>query len=189
MATVTLRPNADGSLLECAIFPVAPSTHYDKVDEVTPNDDTDYVYSRSTPEVVKDCFLKPSSGIPMGSTINSVTIYNRGIIYADELGMILGVLKTLLKIAAVIQLGSAQQPDSWTTFSTTYATSPFTGSPWTVLEVEAVEIGTECASRWSPGAEIASMALCSTVWVVIDYTPPVVVAKRVVGDGLTCVVA
>ena len=67
MPTVTLRPSSDGALLQCLIYPATPTTHYDKVDEVTPNDATDYVLSPNVAGVAyRDSYGKPASEIPEG---------------------------------------------------------------------------------------------------------------------------
>jgi hypothetical protein len=41
--TGTIRPSGDSSVAIETVFPAAPATHFDKVDELAHNDDTDYV--------------------------------------------------------------------------------------------------------------------------------------------------
>jgi len=171
--TVTLQPSADGALLECQPVPTPPFTHFDKVDEAVPNDWTDYVYNPDNfSSIRRDSYVKPASGIPVGSTINSVRIYNRGLVDWGEF-MELGFVRTLLRNSVgALQYGVLQQPTVWTTISDLYVNSPFTGVPWTLAEVEGLQIGTYLYNYLEFGSSIASVAYCSTVWVVIDYTPP-----------------
>lgn len=172
MPTIILRPTADGALLECRVYPATPPTHYDKVDEETPNDDTDGVESQPAEGSYRDCFIKQPSNIPSGSTINSVTIYIRAksSYYA---GVYYGNFATLLRNAAgTIVIGPIRRSAGvWTTVYDTYTTSPFTGLPWTVSEVEGLQIGV----RLSTGVDEYGTpypSRCSTVWLVVDYTPP-----------------
>ena len=44
----TIRPSGDYSVAIETVFPAAPATHFDKVDELVHNDDTDYVQTTVT---------------------------------------------------------------------------------------------------------------------------------------------
>jgi len=180
MPTVTLRPSADGALLQNSIHPTTPTTHFDKVDEEVPNDATDYVYSPTPTGAYRDSFVKPSSGIPSGSTINSVTIYHRLRTTLSELRYC-GAVCTLLRDSlgnVVVSFPFIQAV--WTTVSVLYTTSPFTGSAWTLAEVEGLQIGTQCESIMDE-EYTSGQGYCSTIWLVIDYTlPPVLGASTVV---------
>jgi hypothetical protein len=189
MPTVTLRPTADGAILGNRIYPTTPTTHYDKVDEETPNDLTDYVYGGDTVGAYyMDTYVKPSSGIPAGSTINSVTIYNRILTPPGEAGT-MGRVATLLRNAAgVLAAGTNKYARTWTTISTVYASSPFTGAAWTLAEVEGLQIGTRTLTN-NDAISGPVQGMCSTVWLVIDYTPPPPVGvPRFIGDGLAVAV-
>jgi len=185
MATVTLRPSSDSTIVECLIYPTTPTTHFDKVDEETPNDDTDYVYANTT-GVFRDLFNKLASGIPTGSTINSVTIYNRIRCIPGEYGEY-GYCYTLLRSGTTDAQGGPEQSSVWATVNTVYNNSPFTGVPWTIAEIDAMLIGTRLYGIQY--GEFPTEERCSTVWIVVDYTAPVVAVLKMVGDGLTCVVA
>jgi len=181
--TVTLRPTGDGALLECIVYPATPTTHYDKVDEDPPNDGIDYVRSDGAGIFRRDTFTKPASGIPAGSTITKVTIYNR--VRAVPLEWLTPLAGTLLRNSAgALAYGVYGDYDVWTTISTEYTTSPFTGVAWTIEEVDGLQIGTSVRGAYDPELGY-TYAYCSTVWLVVEYTPPVV--KQPLGDGITFV--
>jgi len=188
MATVTVRPTADGTYKQFpVIYPTTPSTHYDKVDEVTPNDATDYIGSNAGDGAAHDfydTFKKAATGIPSGSTINSVTVYTRGRVIPTPAGSKVTWAEAIYTYGKLYD-GATHNYTSWTTTSTTWTTNPYTGAPWTVDEVEALEIGVKGLDRYDTAGD-ESWAQVSTVWAVIDYTPPVA-AKRIMGDGFVWV--
>ena len=168
MTTVTIHPASDGSLLQCYIYPASPTTHFDKVDEVTPNDATDYVRANySQGETDDDCYHISLPGELVGTTINSVTIYIR--IWTPKEANTYGHVHSLLRSAAVNYLGASKQSAAWGTASDTYALSPFTGVAWTVAEIANMQIGQECTSA-DTTLETVAQAYCSTTWIDVDYT-------------------
>ncbi|MEM1589685.1 MAG: hypothetical protein QW175_04655 [Candidatus Bathyarchaeia archaeon] len=169
MPTLILRPTGDGSLRECSIYPTTPTTHYDKVDEETPNDATDYVYaSTTTIDAKRDTYTKPSTGLPSYATINSIKIYNRLYSPATPLGA-RPAGATLIRIGTQDFTGTMAYYTAWTTVSTTYTNNPATNQPWTVSDVEALEIGTILYVD-EDGEGNRSGCQCSTVWLEIDYS-------------------
>ena len=188
MATVTLRPNADGTYRQFLIYPTTPTTHYDKVDEVTPNDAVDYVHScfgDGAAHDVVDTYLKPATGIPAGSKINSVTLYTRGLVVPTPAGLRVYWGYALFE-GGVLTASTVWRYTAWTTTYYTFTTNPRTGLPWTVSEVEALEFGVCAQDRYDTAGD-ESWAKVSTVWLVVDYTPPVAV-KRIMGDGFVWIV-
>ena len=173
MPTVTLRPNADGTYRQFKIYPTTPTTHYDKVDEVTPNDGTDYItsmYGDGLAHEVYDTFLKPSSGIPAGSTINSVTVYSRGRVTQTPGGFKVSWRNCLL-VDGTLYTADNFQYTSWTTVNSVWATNPKTGLPWTLSDIEALEFGVFGTDKYDAAGD-ESWVDITTVWLVIDYTPP-----------------
>ena len=181
MVTVTLRPNANGAIIGLTPYP-ATLANWDCVDEAVANDAVDYVWIPDSPNFLslRDFYLKPASGIPAGSMINSVTHYRRiryrGFTYGS------------LYIAGnVYDFDGARVLAAWTTRAYTLTTSPATGAPWTLAEVENMQVGVRLDNVYDPIAEMYVSPLCTQVYIVVDYTPPV--AVRFAGDGLAWVVA
>jgi len=177
MPTVTLRPNADGDLLDLAIYPSTPATHFDKVDEETSDGDSTYVYYLDSTEQLtrRDLYNLPDGIIPDGSTINSVTVY----VVVRNVVSGRGVYATTIKTGGVVYDGTLNVPlgTAWNTYSTTYTTNPNTGVAWTISEIDALQIGIKMRGEYYPPSEVYISGRCTQVYVVIDYTPPVVVKK------------
>lgn len=166
MPTVTLRPIANDTPIE--LLP-EPSTvvNWDCVDEEPPNDSTDYVYLPGEVEPVegRDVYDLPDSGIPSGSTINSVTVVTRA---RKTIAAVAASVQPLLKIVGTIYYGiSSPLTTTWTTFSQTWTTSPATGSPWTLEEINTLKAGVRLAVDVEP-----CVAECTYLRIDVDYTPP-----------------
>jgi hypothetical protein len=191
MATETLRPNAVGDLTEWTAQYPTPGNHYDKVYEAVADEDATFivVYSYiTTPKT--DLYNIPDSAIPEGSTINSVTVYfrHRGEYY------------TYARCAAAMKTGGTQyngdyetSTSSYVTSSKTWTTNPKTGVAWTVDDINALQIGVVGKRGvyydFDLGVFYYDNTYCTQVYVVINYTLAVVAVPKMVGDGLTCVLA
>jgi hypothetical protein len=190
VATVTVRPISDDVVQFPQIYPTTPTTHYDKVDETTPNDGTDYVSAAASDGLThtfRDFYNKQATGIPSGSTINSVTIYIRYQGYKTTLGKI-GSCATSIKLGTNTKDGSVTTGTPlWYTKSDTYTTNPWTSAAWTLTDVENLKIGCMGNDVYDTGGEESAPSI-STVWLVIDYTPPAA-APHMVGDGLTWIIS
>jgi len=179
MVIVTLRPIADGAYKQWRIYPTTPTTHYDKVDEETPNDAVDYITSRfadGADHYVYDTFIKPPTGIPQGSTINSVTVYSRGIAVKTILKVVAPWTEVLL-VDGTLYTGYPHYYTTWTTTYRTWATNPKTGSPWTLNDVEALEFGAYGEDGYDDDGNETWVSV-TAVWMEIDYTPPVIITKK-----------
>jgi hypothetical protein len=185
MTTVTLRPTGDGTYKQWLIYPATPTTHYDKVDEATPNDGTDYLksgFGDGAAHDVYDTFLKPLSGIPAGSTINSVTVYSNGRVVPTPRGSKVTWAEALL-VGGTLYKGSSHNFTSWTTTSAAWTTNPNTGAAWTLSDIEALEFGVFGQDRYDTAGN-ESWAEVTAVWLVVDYTPPPAGVQHFIGDGL-----
>lgn len=174
MSTLTLRPTGDGDLLECSVFPASPTTHYDKVDEETTDEDTTYLYNPMTSiGLLSDLFTTPASGLS-GVTINSVIVWmrNRGLYDSAY---------QLVKTHGTVYPASVPAgPSSYTDDGETWATNPNTGIAWTIAEVDAMQIGVkiECGSTTQP----SRIGRCTQVWVIINYSNVPTVTTEAVSD-------
>ena len=169
MATETLRPNAAGDFTEITYQNPASGAHWDKVDEATPDDNTTTVYIDGTASVLADIYHLPAhSG---SGPISSVLIYARAAAEANAAGKLRIMHKTH---GTLYQSGAASLTTSWTTFYTTLSNNPYTESPWTWAEIDALQIG---AKIWDENLnyEVA----VTQVYVEVNYTPT---APTVVGN-------
>lgn len=159
--TETLRPNADGHELDYSVYP-ADTIHYVAVDDVTPDADSTYVYV--TPQNKEDYWgLQDSTRT---GTINSVTVWLRvkhdtG---AEKFKICIYTYGTEFKSADIVDT------TTWTDYSETWTTNPYTVSAWTWTEIDDLEIGIMSINvgGWS-GEQRVTQA-----WIVVDYTeaPP-----------------
>jgi hypothetical protein len=158
MSTETLRPNAAGS--ETSITSQYPATgsHYDKVDDVTPDDGATYVaHYAADGSYARDLYNLPAhSG---SGTINSITIYFRhyhavyGPYYAKP---------SLRTHSTTYDGNEIYSIPTWTTSSQMWITNPYTGSAWTWTEIDDLQIGVSLKSAYG-------YTYCTQVYVVIDY--------------------
>jgi len=170
--TTTLRPNAEGDLLQADIvYPSTPSTHYDKVDEETSDADATYVGKSDTTDVgyYTDLYNLPDGQIPSGSTVNSVAVY----IVVRNVVSGVGGYRTTIKTNGVVYNGTAYSPagTTWYTYSTNYTTNPNTGVAWTIAQVDALQIGVQLIGEYYASSDTYLYGRCTQVYVVIDYTP------------------
>jgi hypothetical protein len=142
---------------------VPTNTDAGKVSAVLTNDsDTSYV---STSPVAIQTFVVANAGVPAGSTINSVTLFA----VARALS---GTPNIKLRIEKGTSAGSQfDSPantlnSSYQTYSLSMATNPFTGSAWTISEVNS------WTSRFGVYKSNSSgTARVTQLYVVVNYTP------------------
>ena len=164
-STETLRPNAAGDLTQC--IPNGAANNWDCVDETPSDENTTYVNEDGLTATLNDLYNLPATSIPVGSTINSVTVYNR----SKRIVAGRGSGKTKIKTNGVEYNGSSYAPGtSYGNFSTVYNTNPQTGNAWTIDEINALQIGVVVISSSYLG-ELVGIR-CTQVYVVIDYSPP-----------------
>ena len=169
----TLRPESEGSKIEWSSSTEA--THYEAVDEETPDEDVSYIRTDPNSEVwQEDLFGLPDTAIGVSDTINWLRVYSRARSEAAaHLGKIHEEIYThgnYYYVEPAHELGVSYENNY-----TEWATNPFTGNPWTVAEINALEAGVlgqsaqycrfECSiTTWYP-------IRCTQVYVLIDYTP------------------
>lgn len=152
----TLRPNGPGTYTEFDNLFGAP-THWEAVDDETPDGDTTYVDSIT--ENDRDTYALTTSGIPPGSTINSVTVY----VYVIHVDSSDDEFWIMIRSGTTDSLSTPQTAKKiYELHSHVWTTDPNTGSPWTIAAVDALEAG----------AQIDDGVRISQLYVVVDYTLP-----------------
>lgn len=153
--TETLYPNAVGDSSACT--PVGGSgPNWDCVDETPHDSDTTRVGSVADEEPYLDLYNIGPTAIPVGSTINSVTVYAVCRSLSNTWKAYFRI--ALKKSGGTTQYGTEFQP------TTTYTLSnkAFTGIAQT--DLDALQIGIEICSYTTYNGR------CTQVYVVIDYT-------------------
>ena len=186
MPTVILRPNQAGDRTEWPWQYPSTGEHWDKVDDVTPDEDSTYIYiSRAEAGSHKDLYNLPSPGIPSGAQIDYVRVYIR----------CRGSGFTFARARPVIKTHGMEYAPTYMSFGTSYSTqshewttNPYTGEAWTLDELESLQAGVEGVRgmMYDPWTGLIRYddTYCTQVYVEIGYTEVVVAAKRYVGDGI-----
>ena len=187
MITEIIRPNAVGDYSECFQYPSA-GAHWDKVDDVSPDDDATYVQA---PAIAyqpprREAYHLPSlSGLP--SLISSVVVYARvRRVAQNPAGGYHAYACVGVRIAGRdYYTGHNIYGNSYTTISKTFSTNPNTGQPWTKDDIDNLQ--SYIALDWYnralyQGGYIA--ARCTQVYVEITYlAPPSVITMRPTNIG------
>lgn len=183
----TLRPIADDYT---GWYYSTEATHYEAVDDVTPDDDDTYISTDpDSDEPELDRFDFPNTEIPSNATINWLRVCFRARSENDDYR---GAIRSYLRTHDKGYYGDAHHPPtSYTDYYQEYATNPYTGEPWTIDEINSLlagvggNSGRQCAAGCA--LYLYYPVRCTQVYILIDYTVPVVV-KRFIGDGLACAV-
>ncbi len=159
MATETLRPDATGD--ENSIqYPTAdPTTHWNLVDEATPDEGTTTIYTPSF-TYERDLYNLPAHSIGSG-TINSIKIYFR---CRSQSGT--GYVKPSLKSDSVVTDGSeiTFTSSTFATNSQQWNTNPADSESWEWADIDALQIGVSLKK------DTSFAMICTQVYVEVDYT-------------------
>jgi hypothetical protein len=157
MATLYLRPNANGDVIQ--LTPYGATYNWDCVDDVTPDDTATFV-SPSAGAWSKDLYQLQDTSI--SGTINWIKVWVR--CYGVN-----GQGYTTLRTYNTDYNGSAFNiGPSWANYYTQYNTNPYTGSAWTWAEINALQAGVGLLAP-----DDKSAACCTQVYIEVDYTPRV----------------
>lgn len=160
MATMTLRPNADGD--ETAWVASGAANDWDCVDESSSDDDTTYIgVAAATAGDVDELLNLPASGLSGGDTINSValTLRCRSPLTPPD-------CKFLWKENGVKSAGATfTLTTSFVDYTETKTTRPSDGAAWMVADVDALQVGIRRVGDVSKGS-----SRCTQVFAVVDYT-------------------
>lgn len=136
MQITILRPSGAGDITE--LFKQDTSgSNYEKVDEVTADDNTTYVYC-NTAGTKYDLYKFPSSGIPSNAIIQYVRVYYR------FMGSNSAGAKASCRIktnGTVYNSTLRDSPASYTDYYDEWTTNPYTGVAWSVSEINAIQAG------------------------------------------------
>jgi hypothetical protein len=127
-----LSPNADGTTLQ--LTPSSGSVHYDRVNEIPPNDAT---YNEATAPDQKDTY--GHTALPAtATTVRAVAVVARAVRVGDQ----------ITTVYPVIRSGVTDYEGTGRTLGVNHAVfaqfwelDPDTGLPWTVAGLNATEIG------------------------------------------------
>ncbi len=154
----TLRPNAAGDETDILQqYPVG-GAHWEKVDEVSPDENSTYVYSAYGDGWRRDLYKLPaSSGL---GTINKITVYFRGRGTSRD-----SRAKASIKSnSTVTDMPEYQSlPEPWGTFLYEWTENP-AGGAWEWADIDALQIGVYLYAAFDE-------ARCTQVYVEVDYTP------------------
>lgn len=168
MATLILRPYAIGDLTEIPVQYPVTGAHWDKVDDVSPDDDATFVHENrqcgfGETYDTKDLYEIPSIDIG-GAVINSVTVWIRTKVrYASSTSQLIKTHGT------VYMSGLGHSPAAWADDGETWNNNPNTNSPWTQAEIQDLQIGIRSYIHYY--AFGPNDVKCTQVWVVVDFAP------------------
>jgi hypothetical protein len=159
MATAYIRPTGAGD--ETSITYQYPDStyHWDKVDEVSPDDGGTDVYEQST-GFLRDLYALEDPSL--SGTINWIKVWIR--CKGDSPG---NYAKTSIKTGGTIYDVTKTITLSWADYSTQYTENPQAGGAWTWAQINALQAGVSLVS-----AAGKDYSYCTQVYVEIDYTPP-----------------
>ncbi len=162
VATEILRPNAAGDETNISYQYPTAGEHWDKVDDVTPDDWETYVYSAGSYK--RDLYNLPA---PSGSgTIYKITVYFRFSGDRYENRNYTGYAKAAVKTYGMVYEGGeySRARQSFVTESQEWTTNPSTGQAWTWDEIDALQVGVSLK-----GQTESRFAYCTRVYVAVDY--------------------
>lgn len=160
MATETLRPNADGDLLEWT--PTSASDHFDEVDESSPDENTTQVTVGAGEATTKnDLWNLASSALSSNERIDSVALTLRVVHSAVQ-----PVVNFLWKENGTLTVGAALAiTTSYADYTETRTVRPSDGVAWTLADVNALQVGIRRVGNSAHGA-----AKCTQAFVVVTYS-------------------
>ncbi|MCU0641130.1 MAG: Ig-like domain-containing protein [Candidatus Margulisbacteria bacterium] len=134
--TQVRRPSGDNSQTGTwTVFPAAPATYYDKVQEVVADEDATYV---SATAIGRNLFNFTAFSVPAGAAIQNVTVYYRHRKAAVPACNIRSALKVGGNNYDTVDGGVNPTNGTYNTTAFIYGSNPKTGLSWTVNDVNGV---------------------------------------------------
>ena len=160
-ATLTLRPNANGSV-GAGIQTYGAASAYQCVDEASANDDTDYIYVGED-AVGSVVFALPDHTTETG-TINHVKVYAR-CKYTGSGSTYLVYCRLRINSSWYHGANYAQTlTNSYASYTDTWTTNPNTGSAWTWDDIDGLQAGVTLY------AGVGLNARCTQIYVEVNYS-------------------
>jgi len=183
MATTTIRPNANGDEINGAQYPDS-GYFYDKVDDVTPDELDTYIYNNeSEPQVSWMRSLFHLNNPTVRGIINKITVYARMRVIGSS--GVTGYGRICIKThGTVYETGNIELSQSFTNYSQVYSVNPYTGSQWTWSEIDNLQAGVNLHG-YVDVPNVLERAVCTQIYVVIDYLPAYDIGLRYRHGGST----
>jgi len=160
----TLRPTGDGdeTTIE-GVYPITPSTHWDKVDDVTSDGNNTYVRTLSSTAWTEDLYQIANHSTGSGQ-INYVRVY--AVASHETSSPLQNNFRIHIKTNGVEYNGTElTTTTSYTTYSYDWNTNPQTGSAWTWTEIDNIQAGVSLTrAKNNVGTR------CTQVYVQVNYT-------------------
>jgi hypothetical protein len=175
VATETLRPNGAGDETNIGDQYPTSGAHWDKVDEVTPDEGSTYVGTYNS-AYQRDLY-NLADHIEGAGTINFVKVYARGKVTASPTQ---ASLKIAVKSGATVAESSEKTiTTSWANYSQQWDTNPNTGAAWTWDEIDSLQAGIT-VRRCNASGEYT---VCTQLYVEVDYSSVTAKTSSDTGSG------
>jgi len=166
--TLTIRPIADTNVRELYSWWDAP--HWDQVDDVVNDGDGSYVFVGGRNGFFKDLYEMSDINVPSSAVIESVTLYARCKTVRDYATAPIMRGRILVRIGGVIYASPYFYCDlNWTLYSWKLGNNPATGQPWTVSEINGMQVGIELEGFWDSARGQGSQGWCTQVYGDVEW--------------------
>lgn len=188
MPVETLRPNANGDLVQLYVYP-SDGIHWNKVSDVVPDDDASYVHRYGgTTGTSYDSYqlTDPVAGIAVITNVRVVARVRR--IAMNPSGTYHTTIGLGLRINGANYYSNYNtSSNSYVTIAKDFATNPNTGSAWTVADVNALQaflgLGFYNMALWQGGL---ISGRCTQLYVEVTYAgSPSVTTEPATNVGAT----
>jgi hypothetical protein len=141
MSVLTIRPAANA--LAQHLKSGTGGFNWDRVDEVSPDEDTTYVYNETTSafaQILSDAYQMTNSAGQIG-VIDNVRVWIRSRWQANPVA---ATARPLVRIGTTLYLGTAVNlTNLYQDISFDWATNPSNGLPWTWANIDALQAGVQ----------------------------------------------
>jgi len=134
--TLTLRPSGNGTYQEWA-YVYGAASHYLAVNDVTPDDNSTYIYQGSAAPDERDTYTLPNHTTEVGD-ITQVEVFFR----VKQVEENARLYAALVYTGGTLYFGDEESHiGAWATYSHVWTNNPKTSSAWTWTDIDNLEIG------------------------------------------------